>query len=142
MAPCYTDYFWYRATGESYTAGYYRLAGWDPVATLDWSNSGHSQPGPIMRMHDRGSDDVILCDYLRFIEQTASYPQYAHELDPTEGFYDNYRENNLGYADGHAEMHRHRHGMVKGQPLNPPEPDWGGESIKMNFSGLAEYIIY
>ena len=139
LASSYPEDFWYHPAQRFWAIGYYRLGGWDIPWNLDWSHSEQSTNGPLMRMTQATSEDVLLCDSFRFIDPTDSYTQYAHEPQLNHELYSDYRENNVGYADTHAETHRHPNTMVQGQALDPPHPDW---PHWIKFEGYSEYLIY
>ena len=87
------------------------------------------------------SRDAILADDIRFIPTAGgSFMVYGHRSgDGAYGLYSEYRENNVGYADGHAETHRHTLSMTQSTPI-PPDPAWDGEWIK--FTVFEEYQVY
>ena len=142
LAPLYPEIFRYRAHGAPYYGiGYSRIAGYNPASgPWNWSNSGQSTNGPLMGMTQGISEDVIVADKFWIINPASSHPAYAHEPVLHNATYRDYRENNVGFADGHGETHRHEMNMTDGQQHHPPDPDWDGCWIL--YEPYGEYLIY
>ncbi len=142
LAPLYPEIFRYRAHGAPYYGiGYSRIAGYNPASgPWNWSNSGQSTNGPLMGMTQGISEDVIVADKFWIINPASSHPAYAHEPVLHNATYRDYRENNVGFADGHGEIHRHEMNMTDGQQHHPPDPDWDGRWIL--YEPYGEYLIY
>ncbi len=142
-APIYPNDFAYNAGQDFYAIGYYRIGGWDiPWAALDWSNSGLSRLEPVMNIEDRNSDDVVLCDIVWIIRPgSGAQLVYAHSPSPAFTLMSDYRENCVGYVDGHGEVHRNQLLTQQGDPVGPPDPDWSGHWINFG-SFYGEYVMY
>jgi len=111
----YEDQLYY--DGQSYATGYNRIAGWEPWGwsqadkTAGFAYSDHSVPGFIKSMRGLGSRDVILMDIVNTGWATNAL-KWAHAESNTHNMFEPITENNVGYADGHAGIHRHPNSLV------------------------------
>ncbi len=141
-APVYPNDFGYNAGQDFYAIGYFRIIGWDILWPLDWSNSELSVPEPVMNIEERNSDDVVVCDVVWIIRPgTGAQLRYAHSPSPGLDLISDYRENSVGYVDGHGEVHRQQLLTPQGGPVGPPDPDWTGHWISFG-PVFGEYVMY
>jgi len=99
-------------------AGYMRFAGWGDSAPLaDFSNSGNSNDEKIYTMHKRGSGDAIIGDFLWHLGPSNPGVIWGHAPSNSWkwiGPPGSVSENNVVYADGHGERHRHQNTLMEG----------------------------
>ena len=142
-SPYFPNDFYWNGSHDFYAVGYYRLAGWDPPTALDWSNSGLSSPKVLSI--ERSSDDAIVCDVMRLVnigggDANGAALDYAHSSQPGAYSQSAYRENSVGYVDGHGEVHGHHLNSERGGPMPSSSDFWSGESI--TFTWWPEYLMY
>ena len=135
--------------GNIVTIGYYRYAGFHPVVrttpdpSLDFTNSGNSQTD--YAPYKMGnSSDVILTDSTWNTSGPTSKDAHS-DNQGDDGYLSiphslKYFENNVAYADGHVETHRHRD-MTQTAGGNWYFPD-GHHIIRDDSSGGTHYTPY
>ena len=142
-APYYPQYFRYAPPANElyYYTGYCTYAGFGEWGgTWDWSNSGNGSSGSILRTRNSDSEDAIVTDFIVTFSPSDSRFLYAHQARPELYLFSDYRENNVGYIDGHTEIHRHTMNTVQGQNVIGTGPDWDGE--KVHVVGTDEYHLW
>ena len=115
--------------------GLYNRAAGALVAALDWTHSGNSQTdGPPMKP-GYAADAIVFDRYLGDVGDPSFFnPHWSRAWPGTYAHYESldYKENNIGYGDGHAETHRH------GFDPSLPYPWWEGEYLI--WSGYQGYL--
>ena len=138
-APVYDEYFHWNGTHNLYLGGYSRFAGWNPPASNpDWSNSGHSVTGPLLQQNDLTSQDVIVADRLQgYWSGNILWPHAPADLSAWyfNGPAGSVSETNVGYADGHVQMHAYSNQLTFGSPAA-----WSGSWI--NHVDNQVYLLY
>lgn len=128
--PVYDGQIAYNSSQALYSTGYQRLAGWKNPNFADkndprFASSGHPNGGPITNINGRGSEDAIIFDFLS--KSGASFA-WAHADDQSPAAIwsvpaGDVSDNNVAYADGHVEMHRHANTLGPA-PWHPSQ--WSG----------------
>ncbi len=124
--PRYGDTYWKASWDNYFRVGYVRFAAWESLIAV-WDNSGNERTdGPPMA--PGSSRDAILADLI-LTQNGSTYDIHADDQ------YDvaTHRENNVAYADGHAETHNHQFD----EPL--PFPHWEDHYLRYN---LGDYWLY
>ena len=119
---------------------------WEPASPPSnfWDDSGHPDGGPIDQMDGRGSLDVVLTDSVYHVNGSAVTWAHAEE-DTWYHYEERITEMNVGYADGHVELHRHANNLTTGVGWSG-SASWGPyrncEGYWINHTGNQQYFVY
>ncbi len=136
QAPVYDEYFHWNGGWNLYIGGYSRFAGWaPPFSNPDWSNSGHSVTGPLLKHNELTSKDVIVADKLQGYWSGNILWPHAGGSWYYNGPAGSVSETNAGYADGHVQMNAYSNQLTYGNPTG-----WTGSWINHIDNGV--YLLY
>jgi prepilin-type N-terminal cleavage/methylation domain-containing protein/prepilin-type processing-associated H-X9-DG protein len=142
----YVDQLYCNGTWEFYYMGYSRFAYWEPASPPSnfWDDSGHPDGGPIDQIDGRGSLDVVLTDSVYHVNGSAVTWAHAEE-DTWYHYEERITEMNVGYADGHVELHRHANNLTTGVGWSG-SASWGPyrscDGYWINHTGNQQYFVY
>ena len=143
---------YWNSTHNFYDSGYNVYAGWAPYSSPGWANSSvemlddakekaHNKSAPpggqyILRMDGRSGSDPIISDWEYSYHQSGKHNviwPHASNDDWLMSANEHVSETTVGFADGHAQVHRHQNSLGHGVPLS--NSTWDGESIVHNANG-------